>query len=70
MILYLTSSSLTKISILVFYLRILVAKKDKLITKITLVAMILYYIVLLLILILQCRFVNPLLQPKTTTNTP
>lgn len=57
MILYLTSSSLTKISILVFYLRILVAKKDKLITKITLGAMIIYYVVLLLVLCLQCRFV-------------
>ncbi|KFY97576.1 hypothetical protein V498_01998 [Pseudogymnoascus sp. VKM F-4517 (FW-2822)] len=55
MILYLTSSSLTKISILVFYLRILVAKKDKLITKITLGAMIIYYVVLLLVLCLQCR---------------
>lgn len=67
MILYLTSSSLTKISILVFYLRILVAKKDKLITKITLIAMVLYYIVLLLILILQCRFVPPPLPNETTT---
>lgn len=64
MLLYLTSSSLTKISILVFYLRILVAKKDKLITKITLGAMLLYYVVLLLVLFLQCRFVNPLPKPN------
>ncbi|OBT66477.1 hypothetical protein VE03_03675 [Pseudogymnoascus sp. 23342-1-I1] len=55
MVLYLTSSSLTKFSILVFYLRILVAKMDKLITKITLGAMVIYYIVLMLILFLQCR---------------
>ncbi|KFZ07394.1 hypothetical protein V501_06489 [Pseudogymnoascus sp. VKM F-4519 (FW-2642)] len=55
MLLYLTSSSLTKISILVFYLRILVEKKDKLITKITLGAMIIYYVVLLIVLFAQCR---------------
>ncbi|OBT73179.1 hypothetical protein VF21_07910 [Pseudogymnoascus sp. 05NY08] len=55
MLLYLTSSSLTKISILVFYLRILVEKKDKLITKITLGAMIIYYVVFLIVLFAQCR---------------
>ncbi|KFY39683.1 hypothetical protein V495_05795 [Pseudogymnoascus sp. VKM F-4514 (FW-929)] len=55
MVLYLTSSTLTKVSILVFYLRILVDKRDKLITKITLGAMGLYYVVLLLVLFLQCQ---------------
>ncbi|KFY22945.1 hypothetical protein V493_06213 [Pseudogymnoascus sp. VKM F-4281 (FW-2241)] len=55
MVLYLTSSSLTKMSILVFYLRILVAKKDKLVTKITLGAMIIYYVAFLIVLFLQCR---------------
>ncbi|KFY40914.1 hypothetical protein V494_03269 [Pseudogymnoascus sp. VKM F-4513 (FW-928)] len=55
MLLYLTSSSLTKTSILVFYLRILVAKKDKFVTKITLGAMIIYYVVLLIVLFAQCR---------------
>lgn len=64
MLLYLTSSSLTKISILVFYLRILVEKKDKLITKITLGAMIIYYVVLLIVLFAQCRYVKPFPQPN------
>jgi hypothetical protein len=70
MLLYLTSSSLTKISILVFYLRILVEKKDKLITKITLGAMIIYYVVLLIVLFAQCRFVKPLPQPNSDLLTP
>lgn len=55
MVLYLTSSSLTKLSILLFYLRILVAKKDKLATKITLVAVVVYYVAFLFVLFLQCR---------------
>ncbi|ELR02965.1 hypothetical protein VC83_00232 [Pseudogymnoascus destructans] len=54
MLLYLASSFLTKISILVFYLRILV-EKDKLITKITLGSMVICYVVLFIILFVQCR---------------
>ncbi|KFZ05810.1 hypothetical protein V501_07999 [Pseudogymnoascus sp. VKM F-4519 (FW-2642)] len=55
MVLYMTTASLAKASILVFYLRILVAKIDKIVTKITLGVVVVYYIAAFLILCLQCR---------------
>ncbi|ELR07913.1 hypothetical protein VC83_06540 [Pseudogymnoascus destructans] len=55
MVLYITTTSLTKTSILVFYLRILVAKVDKIVTKVTIVVVVVYYIASFLALFLQCR---------------
>ncbi|OBT72139.1 hypothetical protein VF21_08774 [Pseudogymnoascus sp. 05NY08] len=55
MVLYITTASLTKTSILVFYLRILVAKIDKIVTKVTFGVVVIYYIGSFLVLFLQCR---------------
>jgi hypothetical protein len=63
MVLYMTTASLAKASILVFYLRILVAKIDKIVTKITLGVVVVYYIAAFLILCLQCRYIAPSIQP-------
>lgn len=54
MILYLVSCGFAKISILLFYLRILVTKLDRLITKITLAVTIPLFITIILIVIFQC----------------
>ncbi|KFY36082.1 hypothetical protein V494_05344 [Pseudogymnoascus sp. VKM F-4513 (FW-928)] len=55
MVLYITTASLTKTSILIFYLRILVSKFDKMVTKITFVFVAAYYVAAFLVLFLQCR---------------
>lgn len=55
MILYVTTATLTKISILILYLRILVDRVDRMITKITFAAVIAYYLAVLLVLFLQCQ---------------
>ncbi|KFY86619.1 hypothetical protein V500_07512 [Pseudogymnoascus sp. VKM F-4518 (FW-2643)] len=55
MVLYITTASLTKTSILIFYLRILVTKFDKMVTKITLGFVVAYYVGSFLVLFLQCR---------------
>jgi hypothetical protein len=55
MILYMVASSCCKLSILVFYMRILVAPLDKLITKITLAACVGYFISILFVLFFQCK---------------
>ncbi|OBT65039.1 hypothetical protein VE03_05252 [Pseudogymnoascus sp. 23342-1-I1] len=55
MVLYIVTASLTKISILIFYLRILVAKLDKIITKICLGCVVVYFVAAFLVLFLQCR---------------
>ncbi|KFX99791.1 hypothetical protein O988_03649 [Pseudogymnoascus sp. VKM F-3808] len=55
MVLYITTASLTKTSILVFYLRILVAKFDKIVTKVTFGFVVAYYVASFLVLFLQCR---------------
>lgn len=68
MVLYITTASLTKTSILVFYLRILVAKVDKIITKVTFGVVIVYYIGSFLVLFLQCRYTSPSLQPLSLAN--
>ncbi|KFY25173.1 hypothetical protein V493_04777 [Pseudogymnoascus sp. VKM F-4281 (FW-2241)] len=68
MVLYITTASLTKTSILIFYLRILVTKFDKIITKLTLVSVVIYYVSAFLVLFLQCRYTNPSLQPLPSSN--
>jgi hypothetical protein len=55
MLLYMTTVCLTKASILVFYLRILVSKFDKVVTKGTFLFVIVYYVATVLIMFLQCR---------------
>ncbi|KFY16371.1 hypothetical protein V491_05354 [Pseudogymnoascus sp. VKM F-3775] len=55
MILYITTAQLTKASILIFYLRILVATTDIIITKVTLAIVGAYYAAAFLLLFLQCR---------------
>lgn len=55
MILYATTANVTKASILAFYLRILITKLDKWITKITLLAVGGYYIAVVVILFAQCQ---------------
>jgi adenine/guanine phosphoribosyltransferase-like PRPP-binding protein len=55
MVLYITTASLTKTSILVFYLRILVTKFDKIVTKVTFGFVVAYYVASFLVLFLQCR---------------
>lgn len=55
MVLYILTSSLTKLSLLVFYLRILVAKIDKWITKGTMVIIAVYFIAITIVLFAQCR---------------
>lgn len=55
MIFYICTSSFTKMSILVFYLRILVAKADKMITKMVLAAVVAYFIAITVVLFAQCQ---------------
>lgn len=55
MILYATTANLSKLSILAFYLRILVAKIDKWITKTTILMVCGYYIAVIVILFAQCQ---------------
>ncbi|OBT60150.1 hypothetical protein VE03_10404 [Pseudogymnoascus sp. 23342-1-I1] len=55
MLLYTTTVCLTKASILIFYQRIIVSKFDKIVTKCTLVFVIVYYAATFLVLFLQCR---------------
>ncbi|RDL34719.1 Uncharacterized protein BP5553_07847 [Venustampulla echinocandica] len=49
------SNCLTKASILIFYLRILVEKFDKLVTKITLIVVVVFLTVAIFVLFFECR---------------
>ena len=59
MVFYICTSSFTKMSLLVFYLRILVAKIDKVITKVTLAAVSAYFVAVMCVLFAQCQYVYP-----------
>lgn len=61
MIFYVCTSTFTKMSLLVFYLRILVAKVDKIITKVTLVLVVAYFIAVIGVLFTQCKYVTSIL---------
>lgn len=58
MVFYVITSSFTKMSLLVFYLRLLVAKVDKMITKIVLTVVVAYAIAIIVILFAQCQYVH------------
>ena len=62
MIFYISTATFTKMSLLVFYLRILVAKIDKMITKITLAVVIAYSITVIGVLFTQCKYVTSILE--------
>ena len=62
MIFYICTSTFTKMSLLVFYLRILVAKIDKMITKITLAVVIGYALAIIGVLFSQCKYVTSILE--------
>lgn len=58
-IFYTVAGNLAKTSILVFYLRILVARVDKIITKLALAGVVGYFISIIFVVFLQCRYVSP-----------
>lgn len=59
MVFYICTANFTKMSLLVFYLRILVAKIDKVITKVTLAVVVAYFIAIFGVLFGQCQYVYP-----------
>lgn len=59
MVFYILTSNFTKMSLLVFYLRILVAKIDKVITKVTLAVVIAYCLAIFGVLFGQCQYDYP-----------
>lgn len=64
MIFYICTSTFTKMSLLVFYLRILVAKLDKIITRVTLAAVVGYCVAVFVVLFTQCKYVMSTLESQ------